>query len=92
MVSSTRRLLQCCLVLLAFAHLASSASPGENIVEEELTEEQLDYYREIFQQYDQDADQKISMEENLEQDKIIADEQQKPFDEVDPPDRASLLC
>jgi len=72
------------LVLVALAQIASSASPGENVIEEELTDEQVDYYREIFRQYDEDADQKISMEENLAQDKIIADEQKKPFDEVFP--------
>jgi len=78
-----RELLLCGLVLLVLAQLASSASsPGENIIEEELTDEQVDYYRDIFGQYDEDADQKISMEENLAQDKIIADEQQKPFDEA----------
>lgn len=75
-----------CLVLLALAHLSvsDSATPGDNVIEEELTEDQIAYYREIFQQYDENADQKISMEENLAQDKIIADEQQKPFDEVVP--------
>ena len=36
----------------------------------------------IFEQYDHDHDGFISMEENLEQDKHIADEQGKPFDEV----------
>jgi hypothetical protein len=55
-------------------------------VDEELTEDQIAYYRDIFEQYDEDKDQRISMEENLAQDKIIADEQQKPFDEV--PSRA----
>ena len=75
-----------CLVLLALAHLSASSAetPGENVIEEELTEDQIAYYREIFQQYDENADQKISMEENLAQDKIIAEEQQKPFDEVLP--------
>ena len=36
----------------------------------------------LFEQYDMDHDGFISMEENLEQDKVIADEQGKPFDEV----------
>jgi hypothetical protein len=70
-----------CLLALVLVHVASAQGPAE-VVEEELTEDQLQYYRDIFQQYDEDADQRISMEENLEQDKIIAEEQQKPFDEV----------
>ena len=82
-----RQFLLCCLFVLAFASSANSAkgsnlSPGENVIEEELTSEQIAYYRDIFVQYDENADQKISMEENLAQDKIIADDGHKPFDEV----------
>ena len=77
-----RQVLSACLVLLAISQVALCTTPGDNVIEEELTEEQIAYYREIFQQYDENADQKISMEENLAQDKIIADDQQKPFDEV----------
>ena len=88
--SALQHMLRGLLVLLAIAQLAqlarASASPGANIVDEELTEDQIAYYRDIFEQYDEDKDQRISMEENLAQDKIIADEQQKPFDEV--PSRA----
>ena len=77
-----------CLVVLAFASSTSSAkssnlSPGENVIEEELTSEQIAYYRDIFVQYDENADQKISMEENLAQDRIIADDGHKPFDECE---------
>jgi hypothetical protein len=84
--SAPRHLLRGLLVLFALALLSLRARarslPGANIVDEELTEEQVAYYRDIFEQYDEDKDQRISMEENLAQDKIIAEEQQKPFDEV----------
>jgi hypothetical protein len=84
--SAPRHLLRGLLVLFALAQLSLRARarslPGANIVDEELTEEQVAYYRDIFEQYDEDKDQRISMEENLAQDKIIAEEQQKPFDEV----------
>lgn len=52
------------------------------IGEEGLTEEQQEYFRNIFLQYDEDSDGYISMEENLKQDKVIADDEGKPFDEV----------
>ena len=81
MAGRLRPCLFACLLVLALVQAASAEAPPE-VVEEELTDEQLQYYREIFQQYDEDADQKISMEENLAQDKIIADQQEKPFDEV----------
>ena len=79
--------LLCCFFVVAFASSASSAkssnlSPGENVIEEELTSEQIAYYRDIFVQYDENADQKISIEETLAQDRIIADDGHKPFDEV----------
>ncbi len=84
--STLQHMLRGLLVLLAIAQLAqlarAAASPGANIVDEELTEDQIAYYRDIFEQYDEDKDQRISMEENLAQDKVIADDQQKPFDEV----------
>jgi len=51
------------------------------IGEEGLTEEQQEYFRNIFLQYDEDSDGYISMEENLKQDKVIADDEGKPFDE-----------
>ena len=43
-------------------------------------------YLKLFEQYDMDRDGYISMDENLEQDKALADEQGKPFDEV------GLIC
>lgn len=83
MARLTKPRLLACLLTILLVHVASaSAQAPPEVVEEELTDEQLQYYREIFQQYDEDADQKISMEENLAQDKIIADDQKKPFDEV----------
>ena len=69
-------------LVLALASCALASTQGETVVEEELSEEQIQYYRDIFEQYDADADQRISMDENLAQDKIIAEEQGKPFDEV----------
>ena len=69
-------------LVLALASCALASPQGETVVEEELSEEQIQYYRDIFEQYDADADQRISMDENLAQDKIIAEEQGKPFDEV----------
>lgn len=51
--------------------------------EEELTDEQKEYYEGVFATYDMDHDGFITMEENLEQDKAIAEEAGKPFDEVD---------
>ncbi len=39
-------------------------------------------YEKLFEQYDMDRDGYITMEENLEQDKVLADDQGKPFDEV----------
>ncbi len=39
-------------------------------------------YQKLFEQYDMDRDGFITMDENLEQDKVMADDQGKPFDEV----------
>jgi hypothetical protein len=39
-------------------------------------------YQNLFEQYDMDRDGFITMDENLEQDKVMADDQGKPFDEV----------
>ena len=56
---------------------------GPSIQQEgDLTEEQKEYYQGVFETYDMDHDGFITMEENLEQDKAIAEEQGKPFDEV----------
>eukprot|EP00960_Hanusia_phi_P004876 140956-Hanusia_phi.AAC.1 len=40
-----------------------------NFVEEEVSQEQIQYFKEIFMQYDENMDGLISMEENLKQDK-----------------------
>jgi hypothetical protein len=39
-------------------------------------------YQKLFEQYDMDRDGFITMDENLEQDKVMAEDQGKPFDEV----------
>jgi hypothetical protein len=46
------------------------------------SEESKAMYEKLFEQYDMDRDGYITMEENLEQDKVLADDQGKPFDEV----------
>ncbi len=45
-------------------------------------EESKAMYQKLFEQYDMDRDGFITMDENLEQDKVMADDQGKPFDEV----------
>jgi hypothetical protein len=45
-------------------------------------EESKAMYQRLFEQYDMDRDGFITMDENLEQDKVLADDQGKPFDEV----------
>jgi len=76
-MGSWRQLSSCLLVGLLVC-----AATGQDIISGEgLTEEQQDYFRNIFLQYDEDMDGLISMEENLAQDKVIADEEGKPFDE-----------
>jgi hypothetical protein len=52
------------------------------IVFELQNEENKAMYQKLFEQYDMDRDGFITMDENLEQDKVMADEQGKPFDEV----------
>jgi hypothetical protein len=71
-------------VLLVGASLLASCHSAGHIVDTtgELTDEQKAYYEQVFQQYDLDHDGYITMEENLEQDRAIAEEQSKPFDEV----------
>jgi hypothetical protein len=70
--------------LLIGASLLASCRGASHTVEMagDLTEEQKTYYEQVFQQYDLDHDGYITMEENIEQDKAIAEEQSKPFDEV----------
>lgn len=84
---------RCIALMLLGAFLLQLARVGAQIVEEELTEEQIEYYRSVLETYDTNHDGFISMEENLEQDKIIAEESGKPFDEVSPaPPAAPPSC
>lgn len=76
---------RCLLVVVVLAAcLLQAAGSGGQIVDEEMTEEQINYYRTVLETYDTNHDGLISMDENLEQDKIIAEESGKPFDEVQP--------
>lgn len=73
-------------VLVGVALLDASAGDknqqGPSMDSSSLTDEQRDYYEGVFAQYDMDHDGFITMEENIEQDRAIAEEQGKPFDEV----------
>jgi hypothetical protein len=71
-------------LLVGASLIASCRGAASHTVEVagDLTEEQKSYYEQVFQQYDMDHDGYITMEENIEQDKAIAEEQNKPFDEV----------
>ena len=73
------------VVVLAACLLQAAGQGGGQVEEEEMTEEQIHYYRTVLETYDTDHDGLISMDENLEQDKIIAADSGKPFDEVQPP-------
>lgn len=80
-MSVSRKVLGLALVGLIVA--ACVAGQGPTITQEEdLTDEQKEYYENVFAQYDVDHDGFITMEENIEQDKAIAEEAGKPFDEV----------
>ena len=77
------------VVVLAACLLQAAGQGGGQVEEEEMTEEQIHYYRTVLETYDTDHDGLISMDENLEQDKIIAADSGKPFDEVQPPGQLS---
>jgi hypothetical protein len=77
----SRKVLGIALVGLILATCVAGQGPTIT-QDEELTDEQKEYYENVFTQYDVDHDGFITMEENLEQDRAIAEEAGKPFDEV----------
>jgi hypothetical protein len=80
-MSVARKVLGIALVGLILSTCVAGQGPTIT-QDEELTDEQKEYYENVFTQYDVDHDGFITMEENLEQDRAIAEEAGKPFDEV----------
>jgi len=78
---ATSRMLAVGLALVVLVAVCVGDQGATIETETELSDEQQEYYRGVFNTYDMDGDGFITMEENIEQDRLIAEEQGKPFDE-----------